>query len=153
METRLKLELSWQLTAVVELPQVAELPMTVTSVQVKPTTALTSWTTIPRSAKMAVAAGSLAVVMVLQQTSPGEEGGGLLLRLRAVTGTQPMEMRLAISIVSFRRMCGNERLAMRVILASNLSRGAAASSRVADDGDVRAGQTNDCVDVVDDNAK
>ena len=40
---------------------------------------------------------------------------------------------------------------MRVILAGNLSLGAAASSRVANDGDVRAGQTNESVDVLDDN--
>ena len=36
---------------------------------------------------------------------------------------------------------------VRVVLAGNLSLGAAASSRVANDGDVRAGQTNETIDV------
>jgi hypothetical protein len=65
--------------------------MTVTSVQVKPTSALTSWTTTPRDFRIPAAAGSLAVVTVSQQTSLGE-GGGLLLRFATVTGTQLTEM-------------------------------------------------------------
>jgi hypothetical protein len=42
---------------------------------------------------------------------------------------------------------------VRVILAINLSHGAATGSRVADNGDIRAGQTNDGIDILNNNTK
>jgi hypothetical protein len=58
--------------------------MTVTSVHVRPTSALTSWTTTPIDFRIAAAAGSLAVVVLSQQTFPGE-AGGLLRRAGVAT--------------------------------------------------------------------
>lgn len=72
----------------------AEFPTTVTSVQVRPTSPLTSPASTPMLAKMAATAGSVADRTESQHTSPGEEGAVLR---RAVTGTQPTEINSAES--------------------------------------------------------